>query len=691
MVIKIATDQLPSLPQVLVQILDAIQSDKADYQRISDIIRQDTAIASRLIAVANSSYFGRPKQCDTIERALLFLGTDAVKTIVITASIKQFFSHFNQQHNQFLKRFWHRSLVSANLAQVLATLTSYHSPDEAYLCGLLLDVGQLMLLTTREKEYLTLLKQAENDQQLLEAEQKAFNNTHCQLSGDLADSWNIPGFMADALRYHHEPIDLIQDAQHLVKIINLASLLSAENSAENELSDQTLAAADALFGLNESLTTELCNRISDDVDNMANSLGIDINDSEQAQQLNSTAHFKLGERLSELGELAQLNTEIWQARTKDALHEAIQRSLFLTFGINKSLLFLLDQDKKTLSAQCDEQENSSDFKVAVMPGRSLVSDALLASEVKTSLEQEQSLTVIDRQINSFCQSDILVCWPLTTSDTQDAIGTLVFSVTQEQLDQLNSKKELANSLCREIADTIVRSGSQINTFNYLNEPAEIYQNKIREAVHEASNPLSIIRNYLEMLRIKLGDEHSANKSLNLIKEEIERVGNILLRLKDPQLSEGKPGPINVNNITQSIAQIFKDSVCTTKQLTMSLNLDNKMPEIEGSPEHLKQILTNLIKNAVEALSPGDTISITSDSSISFSGKDFVAISIQDNGPGIPDEIKQHLFSPVTSTKGSGHSGLGLSIVKKLIDEMEGSIVCRSNATTGTEFQILLPK
>ena len=99
MVTKKAIDQLPSLPQVLVQILDAIHSDNADYQHIAGIIRHDSAVAARLIAVANSSYFGRAKQCESIERALLFLGTDAVKTIVITASIKQFFNHFNQRHN----------------------------------------------------------------------------------------------------------------------------------------------------------------------------------------------------------------------------------------------------------------------------------------------------------------------------------------------------------------------------------------------------------------------------------------------------------------------------------------------------------------------------------------------------------------------------------------------------------------
>ena len=75
---------------------------------------------------------------------------------------------------------------------------------------------------------------------------------------------------------------------------------------------------------------------------------------------------------------------------------------------------------------------------------------------------------------------------------------------------------------------------------------------------------------------------------------------------------------------------------------------------------------------------------------------YAAITIEDNGPGIALEVKQQLFSPIDSTKGDDHAGLGLSIVNKLVKDMNGSIVCRSNTQgstgkTGTQFQILLPK
>ena len=692
MVTKTTIDKLPSLPQVLVQILDAVQKDNADYQHIADIIRHDARIATRLVIVANSSYYGQAKNCESIERALLSLGTDVVKTIVITASIKQFFSHFNQQHQQFLKHFWRRSLITANFAQVLATLTSYSAPDEAYLCGLLADMGQLITLTNNEQLYLEMLDGVETDTQLLAAEKKHFGSTHCDIGADLINSWSMSGFMEDAVRYHHETDKQILDAHHLVKILNLASQLSAAG----DIDDQALATADNLFGLNESLTRELFNRINSDVDAIASSLGIDITDTETTELRYQQAHQQLGERLGKLGELAQLNAALWQARSQDGLQEAAQRSLFLTLGISDSVLFLFDKEKQRLCSQADNQNSQEpnqppNFEITLEAGRSLISDAFLNGSQQSS-QQSDTLTVIDRQMLRHCQADILVCWPLihNTPESKNSVGVLVFACSAEKLNELEQRSSLVTQICQEIARAIADNSLRFQLIDQEGPSSNQYQQHIREAVHEASNPLSIIRNYLEMLRIKLGNEHDANEGLELIKEEIDRVGNILLRLQDPEQIAEDETTLRVNRVITATTHIFEDSICVTKNITLEKHLDSSLNEISGNPEHLKQILTNLLKNAVEALEPGGKITISSEASVSFSGRDYAAINIEDNGPGIAPELKKNLFRPVESTKGRGHSGLGLSIVKKLIDDMDGSIVCRSNPDSGTQFQILLP-
>ena len=677
---------MPSLPQVLIEILDAIGSDSADFQSIAKTIRNETAVTAKLIAAANSSYFGSTKHCDSIERALLFLGTEAVKTIVITTSIKQFFSNFNQNHTQFLRNFWRRSLISANVAKVLATLTSYSNPDEAYLSGLLMDAGQLMLLTSEEESYLSMVASSNSDKQLATEEEKLYGVTHCDLAGDLIESWNIPGFMADACRYHQEPVDSILDTHHLVKIINLTSLLSAKT----DIDDHTLEVANTLFGLNEALTRELLTRIGNDADNMASALEINIgNDSDQ-----STANRILGEKIGAIAELAQISADLWQVNSHEGLQKAIDRALFLTFGITDSMLFVYDPDHNILTARAnsDQDEQKPIFTVPAESGRSIISDTQLSEKAISSVDLGGNLKIIDRQLLRYLNADNLVSWPLKSKqDTAITVGVLVLGVNPDHAQIFQDKAQLLSALCSEIAEATRKNVLRIKSAEAEDNDSVDYQRQIAETVHEASNPLSIIRNYLELLSLKLGDENDASKELTIIKEEIDRVGNILLRLREPDRIDNVTGPVDINTIISSIAQIFSASICATKKIDLELNLDETLIDMHGNPEYLKQILTNLLKNAVEALPEKGKITISSEASVSFSGRQFVGIYIEDNGQGIDDNIKKHLFSPVTSTKGEGHSGLGLSIVKKLIDEMNGSIMCRSSASNGTQFQILLPK
>jgi HD-like signal output (HDOD) protein/signal transduction histidine kinase len=688
-----AAEQLPSLPQVLVRILDTIQSDRADFQRLAEIIRHDAAIATRLIGVANSSFYRRQARCETVDRALLFLGTDTVKTIVITAAIKQFYSKFHSRHQHFLTAFWRRSLISANFAHILANLTSYRAPEEAYLSGLLMDLGQLILLNRHSQQYLDVWTSASGDRDLLAQEQEHFGTTHAELGADLIESWELPGFMADAVRYHHEAGSQILDAQHLVKIVNLASQLSTPGG----IGDEAVAQADQLFGLNESLTQELRLRIAADVERMALNLNIDIGNGDD-----QVGHDLLGERLSELGQLGQVSADLWRSESLTALEQAVIRTLYLTLDIEHSLLFVLDPAGEQLSAfGIDDADAASgrprhadakpDFALPLVAGRSLVSDALLSREAtmgppgsgQNTAPATTPLSVLDRQLLKQCQAERLLCVPLQHRDTP--VGVLVLGLAPGIGDPRIRRATLLQALAQEIAGAVHH---HTHTSDDIESTLPLQQ-RIREAVHEAGNPLSIIRNYLEMLRIKLGDTHQAAGDLNLIREEIDRVGNILLRLRDPLPVAETETAISLNRLIEDLARILDHSLCATHQIALTLNLDEESPLLKGNVTQVKQILTNLLKNAVEALPPGGRITVSSESDVVVDGRYFASFTVADNGPGLPDSVMKNLFQPVSSDKGNGHSGLGLSICKKLIDEISGSIACRSNKR-GTQFQVLIP-
>lgn len=682
-----ALERLPSLPQVLLRLLDAMHSEKADLQTIADIVRHDTAMAARLLEVANSSYYGRSQGCQTIERALLLLGTNTVKTLVITASMTQFFSRFNPHHQPFIKAFWRRSLIAANFAQVLASLTRYPAPDEAYLSALLMDVGQLLLLSRHDQRYLDIWSAAINDRALIEAERTSFQQAHTDVGADLVDGWKLPGFSGDAIRYHHEPSAQLLDAHHLVKIINLASLCSAPDS----LSDEALAQADDLFGLNAALTRELRTRIEGDVARIAGGLNIDISGDDNRDQ---TTTQQLSERLKQLTQLSQLNGELWREQSRSALEQSIRRIVFLTLGIEHCVLFVADENRSSIAAYTNiaALENNTaataDFVIPLLPQRSLITDALLQREsVHTATRDASSFAVIDKQVLKLCKTEHILCLPLVRDE--QPIGVLVLGLNTADNNPRISKPVLVAGLCDELAGAIKHHQQQMqNAGAAANGNGEL-QTKIREAVHEASNPLSIISNYLEMLRLKLGEGNQVQGDISVIKQEIDRVGVILLRLREPDVVEANDGQVELNKLVSDLARIFEQSLCMTKQIKLQLKLAENMPVVQSNVTHLQQILTNLIKNAIEALPPGGNIIVSTEYGTVVNGRVFARISVADNGPGIAEPVLRQLFSPVTSTKGAGHSGIGLSIVKKLVDEIRGSIHCKSSKV-GTEFQVFIP-
>lgn len=669
-------ETMPSLPQVLLNILDAIQDEQADLRSLGEIILQDPAMTARLVAVANSAHYARAGGCHSLDRAVMILGQRTVKNVVMTAAMKQVFDEFGRRHRRFLKESWRGTLVTAALAQALAALTRYPRPEEAYLCGLLVNLGRLARLTLDEARYPALLEAAENDQDLIRREQATYGGSHCELAAGLMEQWGLSPLLADAVRYHLEPALQVRDAHHLVKLVNLAHGLGA---GEN-LRDGALEAADILFGLNEGLSTELRAGVQGDVRRLAAALEIDL-DGQDRTMSDRHAERRLGECLSDLGQLDRVQAEL--SRVRDVRHgcQAVQKVLFMTLGVEHSLLFLMDARQGLMSAWMDPADDAA-FVLPLERGRSAVIDTSLDRRPRVlSRSEEESLPVVDRQLFRACHADLLWLLPLVGGD-RNVVGVLVLGVPGAQSARLEGRRgfvlALAGEIARLLADDLQPPGVDGSDL----------QKHVHEIIHEAGNPLTIIQNYLAMLRIKLGETHELQQDLDLIREEIDRVGRILLRMKDVP-APGRAEDLPLDPLVQQVAEIFRNSLCQTRGIRLSLSLAAGEAGTLGHADHLRQILTNLLKNAIEALGEGGEILLGTRAPVNLNGCPYAELTVQDDGPGIPDSIQSRLFSPVTSTKGEGHSGLGLSITRRLIDEMGGSIVCASG-TQGTRFQILFP-
>ena len=219
-------DALPSLPRVLVRILDVLQDENADPSALGRIVLQDIGLTTRVIATARASS-GESSRFESVERAIRTLGLSAVKALVITAAMQQVFERFSPRRQRFLNEIWRRALTTASLGKALAVLTGHRRPEDAYLAGLFTDAGRLVRLTAVESEYDRLLDGALGGTDSGEVSQPG--PTHVAAGVALLEDWELDPFLVDAVRFHLEPARKIRDAHHLVKLTHLAQAMASSD------------------------------------------------------------------------------------------------------------------------------------------------------------------------------------------------------------------------------------------------------------------------------------------------------------------------------------------------------------------------------------------------------------------------------------------------------------------------------
>ncbi|MEC9083369.1 MAG: HAMP domain-containing sensor histidine kinase, partial [Pseudomonadota bacterium] len=222
----------------------------------------------------------------------------------------------------------------------------------------------------------------------------------------------------------------------------------------------------------------------------------------------------------------------------------------------------------------------------------------------------------------------------------------------------------------------------------LGSEQQMVNDRLRRQVHEVSNPLTIIRQYLFQLRSWLQDS-TVQDELNIIQEELDRAGNLLLQISQ-HTAEATGSDTDLNEELTGLGRILQDSLFHDDSRELRLNLCNADARVQAAPSAVRQIVLNLVRNASEGFDDrSGTVTLSTTAPLFQNRRRWVELQVADNGPGIPEALQRRLFEPVNSTKGDGHSGLGLSIVKQLIDDMEGIIACHTGQE-GTAFRILLP-
>ncbi len=218
----------------------------------------------------------------------------------------------------------------------------------------------------------------------------------------------------------------------------------------------------------------------------------------------------------------------------------------------------------------------------------------------------------------------------------------------------------------------------------------IPRERVRRAVHEVANPLTIMRNYINLLSDRIGSDSSVQRDLGIISEEIDRVARIVRGItaveEAPAATEVEQ--VSVNSIVSELVRMTLGTLLTPNKVSVQIDLNPEVPPMPLHKDPLKQVLFNLAKNAVEAMSQGGHLKFTTRLA-DVGGLRQVEIEVADSGPGLPEHVHAHLFEPIVSSKAGDHAGLGLSISRSLVARMGGSMACESSSQ-GARFLIRLP-
>lgn len=208
--------------------------------------------------------------------------------------------------------------------------------------------------------------------------------------------------------------------------------------------------------------------------------------------------------------------------------------------------------------------------------------------------------------------------------------------------------------------------------------------------HEVKNPLGAIKGAAQLLADP-GEgkqlDAAASEFVGIILEEVERLDRVVGSVLDyARPVGGKPGPTDVNAVVKRTVVLLTSEHGTAVQFT--LDLSQELPRVRVDAEQLRQVLINLIQNAVQAMDGRGEVTLQTSARILPNGASQVAIAIRDQGPGIAPQVRKNLFVPFFTTKGKG-TGLGLAISARAVHEMGGRIEVQS-ADSGATFVVLLP-
>ena len=204
---------VPPLPEVASLVLKMLDDPKSSAPEITNVITREPALSGQILKTINSAYFGLKQKVTNLNQAVTLMGFRKIRQLVLNVSVFRVLSKLSRRREAMVK-FWRHSAIAAALCRHLAAKIRTPLPeDQAYVTGLLHDMGKPLFMKFDGTLYDKVLALAELEQiPFHQAERRLGETTHCALGAWAARKWNLPDAVINAIREHHSPAALTSDA-----------------------------------------------------------------------------------------------------------------------------------------------------------------------------------------------------------------------------------------------------------------------------------------------------------------------------------------------------------------------------------------------------------------------------------------------------------------------------------------------
>lgn len=291
------SDELPTLSTVASRLISITAEEETTISDIASLISKDISLSTKILKVVNSSFYSLPQQIGTIQQAASILGTNAVRSLVLSFS---FLKPDKQQKDGFdYASFWEKSLSEAVAARMLMTAMDADDSEEGFVAGLLQNLGVLILAKAFPEEYKAVESAVvDEDMDRCKAEIKFIGADHAYIASEVVRNWGFPPTLVEPLRYHHEPHKLPskdKTLRQLCEIVCLSGILSTVYQAKkpDEIVGLFKSQAKRRLNLTDKVLEDFLDNVHTEVEQIANFFDLKIKNQKSIAEVLQIANAEL--------------------------------------------------------------------------------------------------------------------------------------------------------------------------------------------------------------------------------------------------------------------------------------------------------------------------------------------------------------------------------------------------------------